>query len=69
MNILFKEDAVCNTCGRIGAYDFGDEFICSTCYEERGSCCVEFGGYDLWKEKDKTTEAEIKKTKKQADKE
>ena len=55
-NILeYKADINCSQCGRYGAYDFGDENLCSECYGERGSCCLEFGSNDLWEEKNKET--------------
>lgn len=51
MNLIFKPEATCSCCGRFGAFDFGEEFLCSDCYAEKGSCCLEFGGHDLWNEK------------------
>lgn len=59
--ISFNADVVCDVCGKFGTYDFGDEHLCSDCYQERGSCCVEFGGYDLWNDEDKKTKTEKKK--------
>jgi hypothetical protein len=50
--IKFKADSVCNCCGKFGAYDLGDEHLCSDCYREKGSCCLEFGGHDLWDDED-----------------
>ncbi len=46
------EDAVCDVCGRFGAYHFGDRTLCEECYEGSGSCCPEFGKDDLWKARD-----------------
>ncbi len=31
----------CESCGRFGAFVFGDVRICAECYQERGSCCAE----------------------------
>lgn len=59
--IQYNPDAVCNACGRFGAFDFGDEHLCSDCYAERGSCCLEFGGYDLWNDEDNREETEKKR--------
>lgn len=46
--VRFNENAVCDRCGRFGAYEFDGERLCVDCYELRGSCCLEFGGDDLW---------------------
>ena len=46
--IRFDDNVVCDTCGRFGAYDFDGDRLCATCYENRGSCCPEFGADDLW---------------------
>lgn len=40
--------AVCDDCGRPGAYRLGDHTLCLDCYSNRGSCCPEFGRDDLW---------------------
>jgi len=40
--------AVCDVCGRFGAYRLGDRLLCLGCYMGRGSCCPEFGKDDLW---------------------
>ena len=37
---LPDENAVCETCGKFGAYRFGDASLCLDCYEESGSCCA-----------------------------
>jgi hypothetical protein len=42
------ENAVCDACGRFGAYQFGDRLLCEDCYAGCGSCCLEFGKDDLW---------------------
>jgi len=47
--IKFKPETACDNCGRFGAFDLGDQHLCSDCYIECGSCCMEFGGNDLWK--------------------
>lgn len=58
--IEFKPDKSCDNCGRYGAFDLGDEHLCSDCYQERGSCCLEFGDDDLWKDKEKESETSEK---------
>jgi len=35
------ESAVCETCGRAGAAEFGDRTLCVDCYQGCGSCCSE----------------------------
>ena len=45
-----QEQAVCGVCGRFGAFEAGGQFLCADCYTERGSCCPEFGGFDLWED-------------------
>ena len=55
--IQFMPDAACDNCGHFGAYDLGDQHLCSDCYMECGSCCLEFGEHDLWKNEDKQGEA------------
>jgi hypothetical protein len=45
---VYDENVVCDRCGRFGAFRFGDKALCLECYEAFGSCCVEFGGEDLW---------------------
>ena len=42
----------CEFCGRFGAFVIGDRRLCEDCYEAQGSCCPEFGGSDLWKERE-----------------
>lgn len=51
MNTQLKlnPELVCDNCGRFGAFDLGDQHLCTDCYMEYGSCCMEFGGNDLWK--------------------
>jgi hypothetical protein len=37
------EEIQCGNCGRYGAYQIGNAFLCEHCYAECGSCCPEFG--------------------------
>lgn len=30
----------------------GETPICEACYEEAGLCCLEFGGQDLWNQRE-----------------
>ena len=39
--LRFEEEAVCEVCGRFGAYPFEGKTLCAECYEARGSCCPE----------------------------
>lgn len=48
----FDENAVCEVCGKYGAYQFGERWLCAECYEAMGSCCPEFGGHDQWEIED-----------------
>lgn len=43
-------ELVCDKCGRPAEFEIGGIRVCGECYELYGSCCVEFGGYDLWRE-------------------
>lgn len=45
--VRFDENAVCDRCGRFGAYEFDGQHLCADCYEQQGSCCPEFGADDL----------------------
>lgn len=47
------ENAVCDVCGQLGAFHFGDRVVCPNCYAGCGSCCPEFGKDDLWTFPDK----------------
>ena len=38
----------CDECGRFGAFDLETRHLCEGCYQECGSCCLEFGKDDLW---------------------
>src|SRR5688572_28065419 len=35
-----QEDAVCEVCGKYGAYVFDGKTLCVDCYEAAGSCCA-----------------------------
>jgi hypothetical protein len=63
--LKIKPDLICDNCGRFGAFDLGDQHLCSDCYMECGSCCMEFGGYDLWesesKKKDNTEKNDLER--------
>ena len=39
----FQEEAICEVCGKYGAYIFDGKTLCADCYEAAGSCCPEFG--------------------------
>jgi hypothetical protein len=45
--VRFNERVACSLCGRFGAFDFGHQFLCPSCYESCGSCCPEFGREEL----------------------
>ncbi len=34
------ENAVCEVCGKFGAFALGDSLLCLDCYEKCGSCCT-----------------------------
>ena len=40
----------CENCGASRALKVGDRWLCESCYVEAGSCCLEFGGTDLWED-------------------
>jgi len=40
--VRFEQEAVCEMCGRFGAYLFEGKTLCAECYEASGSCCPEF---------------------------
>jgi hypothetical protein len=42
--------AVCNRCGRPAVVEIEGQSLCEECYQLPGSCCMEFGADDLWKE-------------------
>jgi hypothetical protein len=39
----------CERCGAPSGVKVGTRWLCQSCYAEAGSCCLEFGGDDLWK--------------------
>ncbi|MCX7817937.1 MAG: hypothetical protein N2652_01805 [Kiritimatiellae bacterium] len=41
-------DLVCERCGGSGAVEIGGCRFCLACYSACSSCCLEFGGDDLW---------------------
>ena len=55
-SIPFDENAACTSCGKYGAYLLDGQRLCADCYEQRGSCCREFGEDDLWRETQKKSE-------------
>jgi hypothetical protein len=46
--IRFDDAAICDACGRFGAFHIGQRTLCQDCYHGSGSCCPEFGKDDLW---------------------
>ncbi len=42
----------CRRCGAEKAVRFGDQWLCRDCFQQYGSCCLEFGGDDLWEERE-----------------
>jgi hypothetical protein len=46
--VQFDEKAVCDRCGKFGAFQFDGQKLCAECYESQGSCCPEFGADDKW---------------------
>ncbi len=42
----------CRCCGRPTSVHFGGMPICEECYQHAGSCCLEFGGDDLWQKRE-----------------
>jgi len=45
-------DAVCERCGRPGAQEIAGRRLCIACYDICGSCCLEFGDDDLWRQRE-----------------
>jgi hypothetical protein len=41
--IPLDPNALCEGCGKFGAYHFGEVTFCLECYEGSSSCCPEFG--------------------------
>ncbi len=48
--------AGCQRCGRKESYVFAGKRLCRDCFQLYGSCCLEFGGDDLWKEREEENE-------------
>ncbi len=50
MSATGKEDEknFCDRCGRPAIARIEGEWLCESCYQDPGSCCMEFGGDDLW---------------------
>jgi hypothetical protein len=44
--VQFDDQAVCDVCGKFGAFEFDGQKLCADCYESHGSCCPEFGRDD-----------------------
>jgi hypothetical protein len=42
----------CRFCGRPTEIVLDGMPICEECYQKAGSCCVEFGGQDLWRQRE-----------------
>jgi hypothetical protein len=42
--------AVCDRCGQPAVVEIEGQSLCEECYQLPGSCCMEFGADDLWKE-------------------
>ena len=42
----------CSYCGRPTELVIGGLPICEECYQNAGSCCLEFGGDDLWQKRE-----------------
>lgn len=38
----------CSLCGKPTGLQVGDRPVCEECYVNAGSCCPEFGNFDLW---------------------
>jgi hypothetical protein len=46
--VKLSEAAVCDRCGKFGAFEFDGATLCQDCFQGCGSCCPEFGADDLW---------------------
>jgi hypothetical protein len=46
----------CDRCGKPDAVTFGDRTLCRDCYFACNSCCLEFGGDDLWQTTEQSDE-------------
>ncbi len=42
----------CEKCGAPDALEVGGRSVCEACYSQAGSCCLEFGADDLWKDRE-----------------
>lgn len=52
--------SACERCGLPEAeIVIGDRSLCLDCYYLAGSCCLEFGGDDLWREKEQDIEKRL----------
>lgn len=38
----------CERCGRLDVVPYGDLWLCADCVHTAGSCCPEFGAWDMW---------------------
>lgn len=47
---------VCEVCGKFDAIQIGDRVLCTDCYQNAGSCCPEFGSFDLWQDDPRVTQ-------------
>ncbi|HBA82530.1 MAG TPA: hypothetical protein DCZ95_00405 [Verrucomicrobia bacterium] len=43
-----QKDRSCERCGKKDGFHFGEHWLCGECFSLYGSCCLEFGGDDLW---------------------
>ncbi len=48
----------CSCCGRPTTLLMGGRPICEECYHNAGSCCMEFGGDDLWQVREEESKGE-----------
>ena len=48
----------CSSCGKPTELVVGGIPICEECYENAGSCCLEFGGDDLWQKREEESEGD-----------
>jgi len=55
---LSKVTPDCMRCRQPGFVQYeGDQWLCKDCYPLYGSCCLEFGGDDVWVEKEEREKA------------
>lgn len=47
-----EESRSCDRCGGPDALEVGGRSVCEACFALSGSCCLEFGADDLWKDRD-----------------